>query len=55
MQLADNVKSELHKHTTVHKEKKKRYADIGRRCSSRNNEGLSFFEEFVSTKDVSKN
>ena len=22
MQLADNVKSELHKHTTVHKEKK---------------------------------
>ena len=55
MQLANNVKSELHKHTTVHKEKKKRYADIGRRCSSINKKGLSLFEKFVSTDDVSKN
>ena len=47
MQLADNVKSELHKHTTVHKEKRKRYAGIRKQCSSTNNEDLSFFEKFV--------
>ena len=55
MQSVNNVKSELHKNITVRKEKKKSYAEIVRRCSSRNSEGLSFSEEFVSTQDISKN
>ena len=52
IQPVNDVKRELHKNITVRRGKKKSYAEIVRRCSSKNSEGLSSSEELVSMDNL---
>ena len=55
IQPVNNAKSELHQIITLHRGKKKCYAEIVRGCSSKNSVGLGSSEELASMDDLSKN